>query len=71
MFLIFNTDDNLGTNVNDSKMLSAKIGKISVPKVRDWYKNGISVLKSLQSQNIRVQFGTAHDSNQGGFKVKF
>ena len=71
MFLIFNTDDNLGTSADDSKMLSAKIGKISVPKGRDWYKNGISVLNSLQSQNIRVQFGTAHDSNQGGFKVKF
>ena len=71
MFLIFNTDDNLGVGTDASKMLNAKIGKISVPKGRDWYKNGISILKSLQSQNIRVQFGTAHDSNQGGFKVKF
>ena len=67
---IFNTDDDLGNN-KESALLDSKLVKVYAKSSPNWYDDGIRVLNSLKKQGIDVQFQSAHDSGQGGFKAMF
>lgn len=67
---IFNTEDDLGNN-KESALLDSRLVKIQANESTFWYNDGIRILNSLKNQGIDVQFQSAHDSGQGGFKAIF